>query len=79
MSEEECDHDSQMQRLTMTIQGAIQAYVDHQQHVGRRYKTLEWHQMALMVFEHYLRSEQQLVYASQITSNDVNFSSLSCS
>jgi hypothetical protein len=42
------------QRLPMTIEGGIHAYVQEQEACGRRSKTLEWHRTALRFFQHYL-------------------------
>ena len=41
----------------MTIVQAIRDYLEMQQREGRRPKTIEWHQMALALFEQYLRTE----------------------
>ncbi len=64
-------HALQVRSLTMTIEGAIRVYLETQREAGRSRKTLEWHQMALRVFEQYLRSERSLIFLGQITAEEV--------
>ena len=45
----------------LTIEQAIQSYLQEQQQGGRSAKTLEWHQIALSLFQQYLRSECHLL------------------
>ncbi len=60
-----------LQIRLLTIEGAIQAYLQEQQEAGRSRKTLEWHRTALTVFEQYLRSERELHLVPQITVEEV--------
>jgi hypothetical protein len=60
-----------LQIRLLTIEGAIQAYLQEQQEAGHSRKTLEWHRTALTVFEQYLRSERELHLVPQITAEEV--------
>ena len=51
---------------------AIQAYLDDQKSSHRRPKTLEWHEHALGLFQHYLQSQHQCLLLGQITQAQVS-------
>lgn len=60
------------QRLSaMTIEQAIHDYLEDQSNKHRRSKTLEWHQQALGLFQHYLLTEHQCCLLGQITEAQV--------
>ncbi len=73
LSEEGSQHAQglQIRRLTMTIEEAIQAYLQEQMDAGRRRKTLEWHQTALGLLQQYLVDERHLGFLNQITEGEV--------
>jgi integrase len=58
-------------RSSLTIEQAVQIYLEEQRKSKRRSKTLEWHQTALRFFEQYLRSECQCIGIDQITETQV--------
>ena len=51
----------------VTIEQAIQDYLEHQRSHHRRPKTLEWHEIALGLFQHFLLTEHQCVLLGQLT------------
>lgn len=51
----------------MSVEQSIGEYLHDQRNRHRRPKTLEWHQHALGLFEHYLLTEHGCVLLSQIT------------
>jgi len=55
----------------LTIEGAIQLYLQQQREAGRSPKTLEWHQTALSLLQQYLRDERHLCLPCQITQSEV--------
>jgi hypothetical protein len=55
----------------MTIEQAVQDYLEDQRSKHRRSKTLQWHQQALGLFQHYLLTEHQCVLLRQITEAQV--------
>lgn len=57
---------------TLTIEQAIQEYLENQRSHHRRPKTLEWHEHALGLFQHYLLSEHQCLLLHQITQAQVH-------
>ena len=61
----------QIRPLTMTIESAIQAYLQEQMDRGSRRKTLEWHQTALRFLQQYLLNRRHLRFLSQITEKEV--------
>ncbi|BCL83711.1 tyrosine-type recombinase/integrase [Ktedonobacteria bacterium brp13] len=73
-SDERCPSSQviQLQRFTMTIEGAIRAYLEDQENRGRSRKTMEWHQMALGLLQQYLVRERHLVFLSQITEQEAS-------
>lgn len=62
---------SHQQPSDMTIKQAIQEYLEHQKSHQRRPKTLEWHQQALRLFQHYLLTEHQCVLLGLLTEAQV--------
>jgi integrase/recombinase XerD len=58
---------SRQRHSTMTIERAIQEFVEAQSRRKRRPKTLEWHQAALALLQQYLQQECQCVFVDQIT------------
>ncbi len=54
-----------------TIEQAIQDYLEDQRSHHRRPKTLEWHKIALSLFQHYLLTEHQCILLRQITEAEV--------
>ena len=52
---------------TLTIEQAIQDYLEDQKSHHRRPKTIEWHEHALELFQHYLLNEHQCLLLGQIT------------
>ena len=55
----------------LTIEGAIQSYLQTH-HIARHSpKTLEWHQMALRHLQRYLLAERHLLLVSQIRETDI--------
>jgi len=55
----------------LTIERAIQSYLQAQRTARHRPKTLEWHQAALHQLHHYLLAERHLLYVGQITEIDI--------
>ena len=55
----------------VTIEQAIQDYLQEQRANGRRTKTIEWHQTALHFFQQYLQGEQHLALLTEITAREV--------
>ena len=53
------------------IEQASQDYLEDQRSHHRRPKTLEWHEKALGLFQHYLLTEHQCVLLGQITEEQV--------
>jgi site-specific recombinase XerD len=67
----EC-HDSPPRRgHSLSIERAIQSYLQAHRKARHRPKTLEWHPTALCQFQHYLQVERHLLQVSQITETDV--------
>jgi len=62
---------SQQKPSALTIEQAIQDYLKDQRSHHRRPKTLEWHEHALGLFQHYLLSEHQCLLLRQITEAQV--------
>ncbi|MBA2393246.1 MAG: tyrosine-type recombinase/integrase [Ktedonobacteraceae bacterium] len=58
-------------RGSLSIEQAIQNYLQDQRNHNRRPKTVEWHQMALGLLQHYLLSECYLTLLSQITETEL--------
>jgi site-specific recombinase XerD len=58
-------------RSTVSIEQAVQEYLESQRKSKRRPKTLEWHQTALYLFRGYLLEECQRVSVDQITEMEV--------
>jgi site-specific recombinase XerD len=56
---------------SQTIERAIQDYLEDQRNQHRRPKTVEWHHMALGLFQHYLLSECHLTLLSHITETEI--------
>jgi site-specific recombinase XerD len=56
----------------MTIEKAIQAYLQEQMNHGYSRKTLEWHQTALRLVQQYLVNHCHLRFLSQITEKEVH-------
>jgi len=54
-----------------SIEQAIGSYLQEQRVNGRSFKTLEWHQTALGLFQHYLVDERHLHLLCQITEAEV--------
>lgn len=55
----------------LTIEEAIQAYLQTHHKARHGPKTLEWHQMALRHLQHYLLAERHLFLVSQIRETDI--------
>jgi site-specific recombinase XerD len=55
----------------LSIERAIQAYLQEHREAGSRPKTLEWHQTALGLFQQYLVGERHLSWLCQITQSGV--------
>jgi site-specific recombinase XerD len=55
----------------LTIAGAIQAYLEAQREAGRSSKTLEWHRIALGLFQQYLVYERHLLWLGEIIESEV--------
>jgi hypothetical protein len=55
----------------LSIERAIQAYLQEHREAGSSPKTLEWHQTALGLFQQYLVSERHLSLLCQITPSEV--------
>jgi site-specific recombinase XerD len=55
----------------LSIEQAIQSYLQEQRASARSFKTLEWHQTALGLFQQYLVSERHLHLLCQITEAEV--------
>ena len=55
----------------LTIERAIQEYLQAHREVGHRLKTLEWHQMVLSHFQQYAVTECHLLLVNQITETTV--------
>ncbi len=55
----------------LTIEGAIQSYLQTHDKARHGPKTLEWHQMALRHLQHYLLAERHLLLVSQIRETDI--------
>ncbi|GCE22211.1 integrase catalytic domain-containing protein [Dictyobacter kobayashii] len=58
---------SRQRGASLSIEQAIQGYLEAQRRGKRRPKTLEWHQTALRLFQQYLLTECQCVLIHQIT------------
>jgi site-specific recombinase XerD len=56
----------------MTIERAVQEYLQAHREVGHRPKTLEWHQMVLAHFQQYVMTECHLLLVNQITETTVS-------
>lgn len=56
---------------TLTIEQAIQDYLEDRRSRHRRPKTIEWHAHALELFQRYLLSEHQCLLLGQITQAQV--------
>jgi len=63
---------SPQKALALTIEQAIQDYLEDQRSHHRRPKTLEWHENALRLFQHYLLNEHQCLLLCQITEAQVH-------
>jgi site-specific recombinase XerD len=57
---------------TMSIEQAIQEYLEAQRKSQRRPKTLKWHQTALSLFQRYLLDERQCVLLNQISEPEIH-------
>lgn len=55
----------------VTIEQAVQRYLQEQRTNGRRAKTMEWHQTALRFFQQYLQGERHLALLTEITAREV--------
>ncbi len=55
----------------LTIERAIQEYLQAHREVGHRPKTLEWHQMALSHLQEYVLSESHLLLVNRITETTI--------
>jgi site-specific recombinase XerD len=55
----------------LTIERAIQEYLQAHRTVGHRLKTLEWHQMALCHLQQYLQAEGHLLLVNQMTETTI--------
>ncbi len=64
-------HSLRARCLALSIEGAIQSYLQEQRANGRSVKTLEWHQTALGLFQQYLVNKRHLMLLSQITESEV--------
>jgi hypothetical protein len=62
---------SHQETLDVTIEQAIQDYLEHQKNNHSRPKTLELHQQALRLFQYYLLTEHQCVLLGQLTETQV--------
>jgi site-specific recombinase XerD len=58
--------------MSMTIEDALEGYLEAQQRAKRRPKTIEWHQTALGLFGQYLRIEGQCDLLAKITERHVH-------
>jgi len=56
----------------LTIERAIQSYLQAHRKARHSPKTIEWHQTALKQFQHYLLAERSLLQVGQITETDVH-------
>jgi site-specific recombinase XerD len=56
---------------SQTIERAVHDYLEDQRSHHRRPKTLEWHQMALGLFQHYLLSVCHLTLLNHITEKEI--------
>lgn len=56
---------------TLTVEQAVQKYLEDQRSHHRRPKTLEWHEHALELFRHYLLTEHHCLLLGQITEAQV--------
>jgi site-specific recombinase XerD len=66
------EQEVQQARLApLSIERAIQAYLQEHREAGRSPKTLEWHQTALGLFQQYLVGERHLALLCQITQDEV--------
>ncbi len=64
--------ESQQARFpVLSIERAIQWYMQEQREAGRSPKTMEWHQTALALFQQYLVRERHLSLLCQITVEEV--------
>ncbi|MBO0783758.1 MAG: tyrosine-type recombinase/integrase, partial [Ktedonobacteraceae bacterium] len=68
---DERSQQAQLRRFTMTIEGAIQAYLQEQMAGGRSRKTMEWHRTALSLFQQYLVHERHFSLPRQITETEL--------
>jgi site-specific recombinase XerD len=57
----------QQKPSALTIEQAVQDYLEDQRSHHRRPKTLEWHEHALGLFQRYRRTEHQCLLLDQIT------------
>lgn len=55
----------------LTIERAVQEYMQAHREVGHRPKTLEWHQMVLCQLQQYVLTECHLLLANQITETTI--------
>ncbi len=56
----------------VTIEQAIESYLQEHRRAKHSPKTLEWHQTALSYFQQYLLAERHLLRVSQITETDIH-------
>jgi site-specific recombinase XerD len=68
---DEENQEAQSYPLTMTIERAIQAYLQEQRDHGYSRKTLEWHETALRLVQQYLVNHCHLRFLNQITEKEV--------
>ncbi len=68
---DEENQEAQSLPLTMTIERAMNAYLQEQMNHGSCRKTLEWHQTALRLVQQYLVNHCHLRFLSQITEKEV--------
>src|SRR6266487_5556552 len=64
-------HSLRARCLALSIEGAIQSYLQEQRANERSVKTLEWHQTALGLFQQYLVDKRHLHLLCQITEAQV--------
>jgi len=62
---------SGQRRSSLSIEQAIQDYLQAQRKGHQRPKTLEWHQTALHLWQHYLLSKHQCVLINEVTERQV--------
>ena len=64
-------HRSRQKTSDMTVEQAVQDYLEDQRNHHRCPKTLQWHQQALVLFQHSLLTEHQCLLLGQITEAQV--------